>query len=116
MNSETTHQQPKVAETIPNGAVREVTTKPAYSCIPPMPLRRLASVYLEGKIRYGANNWQKGMPYSVIIDHFMEHWIKWLEGDTSEDHLPKIAWAMFTLMWYEEHRPELDDVRVSLET
>jgi hypothetical protein len=79
-----------------------------YSDIPPCALRRLAKVYKEGRIKYG-HIWLNGLPWSETFDHLQEHLEKWLEGNTEEDHLAKVAWAAFTLMYYEEHYPGNDD-------
>jgi hypothetical protein len=79
-----------------------------YSDIPPCALRRLAKIYKEGRIKYG-HIWLNGLPWSETFDHLQEHLEKWLEGNTEEDHLAKVAWAAFSLMYYEEHHPGNDD-------
>lgn len=87
--------------TFSTGAIRAERSL-RYDLIPPCALRRLAKIYTDGAIRYGVDNWRKGMDYSDTINHAVEHLIRYIEGDTTEDHLAKIAWGMFALMYYDE--------------
>lgn len=92
--------------TFESGAVRD-EVKPRYDLIPLEGLRRLALIYDEGAKKYGDYNWHKGMPISDTINHAVEHLYRYLAGDITEDHLPKVAWAMFAVMYYEKNNPEL---------
>lgn len=93
------------------GMVRDTQDgKPRYDLIPVGPLKRLADLYMRGAIKYDDNNWQKGQPYSRAYASLFRHMIAWREGDRSEDHLAAVAWNAFTIMWYEENKPELDDL------
>jgi hypothetical protein len=58
-------------------------------------LRRMAKVMAAGVVTHGRDNWRRGLPPYVIQNHMVEHFSKWLSGDTSEDHL---AHAMCRLM------------------
>lgn len=87
----------------PTGAIRENVEVPRYSLIPPSCLRRLALVYSEGAKRYGDYNWTKGLPYTNTLDHALEHLAMYLSSDRSVDHLAKVAWAMFTLMYFDDN-------------
>lgn len=100
-------------EVFPSGAVRDNENTPSYSLIPPESLKRLAEIYRVGEQHYPNRNWRKGIPVSNIIDHAMEHLMKWLEGNRDDDHLAKVAWAMFTLMFYEAHGLLDDDIKWS---
>ena len=91
------------------GAKREVL-EPRYDLIPPDTIRRLALIYTEGAKRYGEHNWQKGLPYSTTVNHLIEHLLKWLESDTSEDHLAKVIWGCAALMYYEDNCKHCDDL------
>ena len=86
--------------TFGTGARRDALA-PRYDLIPPCALKRLAQIYTEGAEHYGAHNWQKGMDYSDTINHALEHLLKYMRGDKEEDHLAKVAWAMFALMYYD---------------
>lgn len=87
-------------EKFSSGARREVLEY-KYDTIPPCAMRRLAKVYYEGAQRYGDVNWQKGIPSSNLINHAVNHLMLWLEGNRDEDHLAKVVWGMFTLMYNE---------------
>lgn len=79
----------------------------AYHLIPPNSLRRIARVFAEGEKKYPgrAVNYRNIRPalhntpwkeerYSHTVDHlFMYH-----EGDTTEDHLAKVAWYCIMMM------------------
>jgi hypothetical protein len=77
-----------------------------YSLIPPEALKRIAARFTLGETQYGANNWKKGMPIDVTIDHLEEHLRKFkLGSDHSDDHLGAMGWAICALMWYAEYQP-----------
>lgn len=98
-------------ESFDSGMVRDTQDgKPRYDLIPVQPLKRLADLYMRGAIKYDDNNWQKGQPYSRAYASLFRHMIAWREGDRSEDHLAAVAWNAFALMWYEDNKPELDDL------
>jgi hypothetical protein len=87
------------------GAVRSTDADAErYDLISPIGLRRLARVYAQGATKYGPRNWEKGMPVDVVLNHGLRHLNRYQAGDRTEDHLGKIAWAMFALMHYEETR------------
>lgn len=73
-------------------------------------LRRMGETYAEGAAKYGAENWKKGFNESVYISHALEHIRLYMAGDTSEDHLAHSCWNFATLMWVQEHKPELMDL------
>ena len=76
----------------------------------PEALQRIAATYGEGFQKYGANNWKKGFPESVLLNHAMAHLIQYMTGDVSEDHLAHAVWNLTTLMWMQQHKPELLDL------
>jgi hypothetical protein len=69
-------------------------------------LREYAMACGEGAVKYGDNNWKKGMPDEAIYSHAMEHLMKWNAGDRSENHLGKVVWGMGALLWNDIHRKE----------
>lgn len=80
----------------PAGDDKEITE--GLPLIPIRPLLRLAALYGRGKIKYGANNWQKGFPLTRIFSSLGHHLIKWAIGKKDEDHLAAIAWNTFALI------------------
>lgn len=75
-----------------------VPIKYRFDLIPPIFLRQLAEVYEEGAQNYGdAKYIESPLPASVIINHLLAHLLEWCEGDRSELHLAKVAWACASL-------------------
>jgi hypothetical protein len=70
-----------------------LTMIPFYSIL------RIGGIFVEG-LRYGRDNWKKGVNDKEYqeerLEHAMLHLIKWKEGDRSEDHLAKVAWFCVT--------------------
>jgi hypothetical protein len=98
----------------PTGAVRSSDADAVrFDLISPVGLRRLAAVYAEGAKEYGVDNWRKGMPFSDLTNHGLNHMNKEMAGDRSEDHLAKLAWMAFTMMDLQENMPEMDDRHVA---
>jgi len=97
--------------TFKSGAVR---TKDAegyrFDLISPIGLRRLAAIYDEGAKKYGDNNWRKGLPFSDVLHHALNHLNLWQSGDRTEDHLAKVAWGMFAIMEFEKTHPDQNDI------
>ena len=82
-----------------------------FDLVPPRALRRLAAVYEEGAQVYGPSTYVfSNIMFSNVINHMYNHLTLYEEGDRSEDHLAKCAWAFMTLMILEEVRPEANDV------
>lgn len=93
------------------GMVRDTQDgKPRFDLVPVESLRRLADLYARGAEKYSDNNWKKGQPYSRAYASLFRHMIAWREGDRSEDHMAAVAWNAFAIMYYEEKKPELDDL------
>ncbi len=74
-----------------------------YDLIPLDCLRELALIYAEGARKYGIGEWKSGLEPSDTLNHAFEHLRQYQNGNRDENHLAKIAWAMFTLMWYNLH-------------
>jgi len=91
---------------LPSGATRDSDVDHLrYDLISPYGLRALAKIYCQGAKRHGDRNWEKGQPTSVVLNHAMEHLMKYMThyvGDT-EDHLAKVAWAMFALIHFRDN-------------
>lgn len=76
----------------------------------PRALKRLAQTYGEGAAKYGPRNWLKGFPESNLLNHALAHLQMHMSGDKSEDHLSHSLWNIFTLMHFQETRPDLMDL------
>ena len=62
-----------------------------------------------GALKYGENNWQKGIPTHCYIDSAVRHYLKWLRGDKDEPHDRAFVWNLLCCIWTCEHKPELND-------
>lgn len=77
------------------GAVRSSDCKTErWDLISPIAMHRLAQVYAEGAAKYGANNWEMGMPVWSILNHVLRHIFLYQSGDNSDDHLGHALWGM----------------------
>ncbi len=63
--------------------------------IPFYSIYRIGKIFIEG-LRYGRDNWKKGIYDSTWqeerLEHAINHLFLYKEGDQSEDHLAKVAW------------------------
>lgn len=62
----------------------------------------------EGSIKYGDENWKKGIPASVYIDSGVRHYLKYKRGDVDEPHRVAFIWNMVCCVWTCINRPELN--------
>ena len=91
------------------GAVRSGDANTVmYQLISPIGLRRLAETMKEGFDKYGAYNWERGMPIGDILNHGIRHMYLYLSGDRSEDHLAHATWNLMAAMHMEETHPEME--------
>lgn len=81
-----------------------------YSLYPACSLLRLSKHYEDGARKYAERNWEKGIPISVMIDSGIRHLLKYIDGQTDEDHLVAAAWNIMGAMWMEEKHPELQNI------
>lgn len=94
-----------------SGALRDKKTgKGRCDLLPACVLLRLARHYENGARKYGERNWQKGIPCYSFADSAMRHLLKYMDGQTDEDHLIAAIWNLCGLAWTEEKRPELMDI------
>lgn len=56
-----------------------------------------------GSVKYGDDNWLKGIPISNIINHIEKHLAHFKREGTgcADDDLAAIAWGVFALMHFE---------------
>lgn len=82
------------------GAVRDIQEgKGRFDLIPAYPIRRLAQHYSSGCKKYGARNWEKGLPLMRYMDSADRHLNLLKAGDLSEDHAIAVVWNLFGYIW-----------------
>ena len=85
------------------GAVRDTNTgKGRFDLITPIGLKRLAQLYERGAVKYGARNWEKGIPLWRYLDSAERHLNDFKSGDRAEDHLAAVAWNVMGYIHTEE--------------
>lgn len=81
------------------GAQRDIQAgKGRYDLLPAHALHRLARHFENGAVKYGDNNWRKGIPTNRYMDSGMRHLVNYMLGDRSEDHLAAAAWNIMCLI------------------
>lgn len=94
-----------------SGAFRnDATGKGRYDLIPYDVIHELAKHYELGMERYGAYNWQKGIPTSSTLDSALRHTSQFAQGFTNENHLISAIWNLITLYWTMKNKPEMNDL------
>lgn len=82
-----------VKQEFSTGAHRDTQSgKGRFDLIPASALKRLAGVYERGADKYGARNWEKGMPIGRYLDSALRHIYQYIEGRRDEDHLGQALW------------------------
>ena len=62
-------------------------------------LMQLAIHFEAGALKYGENNWQKGIPVKSYINSAVRHYLKWQAGETDEDHQSAFLWNILCCIW-----------------
>ena len=92
-----------------SGAVRSADCAAVrYDLITPIGLRAVANACAEGAAKFGAYNWENGMPAEDLLNHGLAHIYKFLGGDRKEDHLGHAAWNILGAIHSLEQWPELN--------
>lgn len=78
-------------------------------------LLEVAKHYEEGCNKYGARNWEKGIPVRCYIDSGVRHYLKFIRGDKDEPHDRAFVWNMLGAIWTCVHKPELCEYPIKLE-
>jgi hypothetical protein len=85
------------------GAIRGTATrKIRFGLIKYDFLRQLAIWCTLGAERYGASNWEKGIPLHVYKESLLRHVHKGLDGNTDESHLIAAAWNIMAYLYTEQ--------------
>ena len=72
--------------------------------------------YKDGAKKYGAYNWQKGIPVSSYISSGVRHLLKEMDMRTDERHDRAFVWNMLGAIWTMQHKAgtELIDIPFDL--
>ena len=95
--------------TYSSGASRNNIGKIRLDLIPPEALLELGEVFGEGAVTHGDDNWKKGMPNSVVINHMLKHFLKWQKGDRDERHIGKVMFGCCVLIWNECNNIDVEE-------
>ena len=81
------------------GAQRDVQSgKGRFDLLPCHAVTRLAQLFENGAVKYGDDNWRKGMPLNRYLDSALRHLIKFMDGQRDEDHATAVIWNMMCLV------------------
>lgn len=81
------------------GARRDIQQgKGRYDLLPMHAIERVAKIYEGGAVKYGEDNWRKGIPLRRYCDSALRHLCKAIQGQTDEDHFAMAAWNLMSLM------------------
>ena len=85
------------------GARRDIQTgKGRFDLLPVHALMRLARHFENGAVKYGDDNWRKGIPLRRYLDSLIRHCFKFAGGLQDEDHLAAIIWNACCLLETQE--------------
>lgn len=62
-------------------------------------LLEVAKHFEAGALKYGENNWQKGLPVNCYIDSALRHYLKFMRGDEDEPHDRAFVWNLVCCIW-----------------
>lgn len=89
-------------EVFATGAVRDSAEgKPRPDLFSPFAMERIGLWLEQGARKYEPRNWEKGMEYERVTASLHRHLMKYMQHDTSEDHLAAIAVNASFLMHYD---------------
>nr|DAT81742.1 MAG TPA: hypothetical protein [Caudoviricetes sp.] len=66
----------------------------------------------EGALKYGENNWQKGIPIQSYIDSAVRHYLKYKSCWNDEPHDRAFVWNIICCIWEhlrQEREKKIDD-------
>ena len=93
------------------GAVRDMAEgKGRCDLLPACAILRVARHFEAGAVKYDDRNWERGIPVGSFVDSAIRHLMKYLDGQTDEDHLCAAGWNVLCAMWTEEKRPDLINI------
>lgn len=87
----------------------EVNGDRSWSKANPTMILETAVHFEDGAVKYGEDNWRKGIPAKRYIDSAVRHYLKFLRGDKDERHDRAFCWNLLCCAWTCVHKPELND-------
>ncbi len=85
------------------GSRRDTTEgKGSFVSLSPHMLRRVAELMERGALKYGLFNYEKGQPFSRVLDSLMRHTNQIRLGDTTEDHASAAVFNAMALIHFQE--------------
>lgn len=64
----------------------------------------------DGAVKYGDNNWRKGIFLHCYIDSAVRHYLKYHRGDKDEPHERAFLWNLMCAIWTHRNKPEMIDI------
>lgn len=64
----------------------------------------------DGAVKYGDNNWRKGIYLHCYIDSALRHYFKYRRGDKDEPHDRAFLWNILCAIWTHKNKPEMIDI------
>ena len=82
--------------------------KNRLTLIPAPVLWELGELFTWGCQKYGARNWEKGLPYTKTADALLRHLLRWLAGKNRDSesgmlHLTHVVWNAVVLLHFALH-------------
>lgn len=78
-----------------------------YNSTPEMILE-VSKHFENGAVKYGEDNWQKGIPFDSCINSGIRHFLKCLANYNDEDHYRAFVWNVLVLIWTINHKEILN--------
>lgn len=95
------------------GAVRDIHAgKGRMDLLPMTALLELSKHCEAGAQKYGERNIDKGIPQHSLLDSGLRHLVRYMCGDTDENHLVAALWNIAWAVEQDAVRPELNDIPV----
>lgn len=92
------------------GAVRDTGGKGRMDLLPMCALIRISKHMEDALTHYPERNWEKGLPMHSMLDSALRHLVKYMDGQTDEDHLCAAATNLLMALWTEEKQPDMQDI------
>lgn len=91
-----------VKSVMPEGQGKRDIKRPRHDLIPVEFLDELASIFEEGFEKYG-DSWKRGGTdfLTDCLNHASNHLHLYMNGDTSENQLAKVAWNVLAVRWHD---------------
>lgn len=78
--------------------------KGRYDLLSPKALHRIAKRLEYGANKYGAKDWDKGLPVNLLIDSSLRHIFQYLNKENDEDHLASAVTNLMQIMHQEKNK------------